>query len=114
MNFASNFVLSKNTTFVDLGLSPAHTSDKLNSAFAPSTRDGGLKDNYDWLAYRYGIAEVTEGRVSEVQTYSDYIKNSEFETMNIFERENNPDSQINYTIRINYPNSNKFSDSTNF
>ena len=35
---------------------------------------------------RHRIAEVTEGRVSELQAYSEYIKNSEFETRNIFER----------------------------
>ena len=61
-------------------------------------------------------------RVSEEKAYSDYIKNSEFETMKVFEFENNsgtrlnqmtlpdqdisrinPHSQINPESRINSP-----------
>ena len=44
------------------------------------------------------ISEVTEGRVSEVQAYSDDIKNYEFATRNVFEREDikitRPDQNI--------------------
>ena len=47
MNFASNSVLGKTPKFVDFGLSPAHTADKLNSIFAPAIRSGGLTDNSD-------------------------------------------------------------------
>ena len=82
MNFASNSVLRKTPKFVGLRLSPANTANKLNSVFAPATRAEGLMDSSKWLASRHGISEVAEGRVSEVQVYSDYIKNSEFETMN--------------------------------
>ena len=71
---------------MDLGLTPAHTSDKLKSIFAPATRAGGLMDNSDGLASRHHIAEVTVDRVSKAKAYSDYIKNSEFETRNCFER----------------------------
>ena len=39
--------------------------------------------------------------MSEVQAYIDYIKSSEFETMNVFERENNPGSRINPDSQIN-------------
>ena len=62
--------------FVDLGLSPTHTADKLNSIFAPATRAGGLADNSDWLASKHCLAEVIADRVSEAKAYSDYIKNS--------------------------------------
>ena len=88
MNFASNPVLGKTPKFVDLRLSTVHTADKLNSVFTPVTKTEGLMDNSDWLASRHRIDEVTEGRVSEVQAYSDYIKNPGFENRNIFEREN--------------------------
>ena len=60
MNFASNYVFSKTPKFVDLGLSPAHTADKLKSIFTPATRYGWLTDNYDGLTSRHRIAEFTE------------------------------------------------------
>ena len=41
---------------------------------------------------------VTLDRVSEAKSYSDYIKNSEFETMNVFERENNSGTRLNQNI----------------
>ena len=88
MNLASNSVLGKTPKFVDLVLSPAHTTDELKSVIGRTTRAEGLTDKSDWLASRHRIAEVTEGKVSEVQAYRDYIKNSEFETRNVFEREN--------------------------
>ena len=85
MNFTSYHVLGENPNFVDLRLLTVNTADKLNSVFAPVTRVEGLTDHSNWLASRHCIAEVTEGRVSEVQSYSNYIKNSEFEMINIFE-----------------------------
>ena len=88
MNFASNPVLGETPKFVDLRLSTVNTADKLNSVFAPVTRAEGFMNHSDWLAYRNCIAEVTEGKVSEVQAYINYIKNSEFETKNVFEWEN--------------------------
>ena len=84
VNFASNSVFGENPKFVDLGLSPAHTVDKLKSIFVPATRSGGLTDNSDGLTSSHGIAKVTADRVSEEKAYSDYIKNSEFENMNFF------------------------------
>ena len=86
-NFASNSVFGKTPKFVDLGISPAHTADKPNSIFAPAIRSGVLMDNYNCLAPRHGIVKVTAERVSKAKSYSDYIKNSELETMNFFERE---------------------------
>ena len=85
MNFASISVFRETPNFVDSGISPTHTADKLKSIFALATRAGGLTDNSDRLTSRHRIAEVTADRVSEAKAYSDYIKNSEFETMNVFE-----------------------------
>ena len=45
MNFTSNSVLGKTPKFVDLGLLPAHTTDKLKSVIKPATRAGGLTDH---------------------------------------------------------------------
>ena len=122
MNFANNPVFGKNPKFVDLGLSPAHTADKLKSVIGPATRVRRLTDNSDGLTSRHRIAKVTADRVSEAKAYSDYIKNSEFETMKVLEFENNsgtrlnrnisrinpesriiPDSQINLDSQINSP-----------
>ena len=88
MNFTSNTVLGETPKFVDLRLSTVNTADKLNSAFDHITRKEGLTDHSNWLASRHHIAEVTEGRVSEVQSYSDYNNNSEFETRKSFGRDN--------------------------
>ena len=78
-----------------------NAAEKLNSVFAPVTRTEGLTYKSDWIASRHRIAEVTEGRVSKVQAYSDYIKNSKFKTRNVFERENikmtRPDQNIKMT-----------------
>ena len=50
MNFASNSVLGETPKFVDLGLLPAHTTDKLKSVIGPTNRAGGFTDHSDWLA----------------------------------------------------------------
>ena len=73
MIFASNSVFGKTPKFVDLGLSPAHTADKLKSIFAPATRAGGLTHNSDGIASGYCIVEVIVDRVSKTKAYSDYI-----------------------------------------
>ena len=57
MNFASNSVLGETPKFVDLGLSPVHTTDKLKSVISPATRSGGLTDHSNWIASRHCIAE---------------------------------------------------------
>ena len=87
MNFASNAVFGKNPNFVDLGLSTSHTADKLKSVIGPATRTGGLTDNSDGLTSSHGISKVAADRVSEAKAYGDFIKNSEFETMKVFEFE---------------------------
>ena len=103
MNFASNSVFGNNPKFLNLGLSPAHTADKLKSIFPPATRSGGLTDNSNRLASRHRIVEVTADRASEPKAYSEYIKNSEFETMNVFERENNSGTRLNKNIQMTRP-----------
>ena len=50
----------------------------------------------------HGILKVTTNRASEAKAYSYYIKNSEFETMNVFDFENNSGTRLNQNIsRIN-------------
>ena len=88
MDFVSNYVINKSPNFMDLELSPAHTPDKLKSVIGCATIVEGLTDGSDWITSRHGIEEVTMGRVSETKAYSDYIKNSEFETTKVFEQEN--------------------------
>ena len=92
VNFASNSVFGETPKFMDLGLSPAHTPDKIKSIFVPANRVGVLADNSDGLTSSHGIAKVTADRVIEEKAYSDYNKNSEFETMNVFEREDNSET----------------------
>ena len=89
VNFARNAVFGKNPKFVDLGLSPAHTADKLKSVIDHATKIGGLTDNSNRLTSSHGIAKVTADKASEAKAYSDYIKNSEFETIKVFEFKNN-------------------------
>ena len=74
MNSTSNPVLGKTRKLVDLRLSTINIEDKLNSVFTPVTRAEGLTDHSNWLASMHRIMQATEGRVSEVQAYSDYIK----------------------------------------
>ena len=106
MNFASNSIFGKNPTFVDLRLSTAHTADKLKSILVPNTRAKGLVDKSDWPAPMHRIAEVTEDIVREAKAYSDYIKNSEFESMNVSEQENNSGTRLNENIQMTRPDQN--------
>ena len=76
VNFPSNAVFGENPKFVDLGLSTAHTANKLKSVIGPATRVRGLTDNTDGLTTSHGISKVAADRVSEAKAYSDYIKNS--------------------------------------
>ena len=88
MEFASIYVIGKIPNFMDLGLSPSHTKDKLKYVIGPTTIFEGLINGSDWLASRHGIEEVMVGKVNETKSYSDYIRNSEFETTKVFEVEN--------------------------
>ena len=88
MNFASNPAPGKTPKFVDLWISTINTAEKINSVFDPVTRAEGLTDHSDWILSRHRITEVTSDIVIEATSYSYFIKNSEFETRNVFEREN--------------------------
>ena len=68
-----------------MGISTAHTADNLKSVIGPATRAGGLTVNSNRLTSSHGISEVAADRVCEAKAYSDFIKNSEIETMKVFE-----------------------------
>ena len=87
MKSVGNPVLGKTPKFVDLRLSNINTADKLNSIFAPITRAEGLTYHSDWIASTHRIVEVSVDRVIKAKEYRNCIKYSEFETMNVFERE---------------------------
>ena len=53
MDFASNSVVVESPIFMDLGLSPANTTDKLKSVIGPTARVEGLADSSNWLASRH-------------------------------------------------------------
>ena len=99
VNFASNAVIGKNSKFVDMGLSPAHTVDKIKSVISPAIRAEGLMGNSDGLTSSHGISKVVADRVSEAKAYSDYTKNYEYETPNFFEIQNDSGTRINQMTR---------------
>ena len=84
---------------MDLGLSTAHTANKIKSGIGPATRVRGLTDNTDRLTSSRGISKVAADRVSEAKAYSDYIKNSEFETIKVFEIRNDSGTRLNEMTR---------------
>ena len=74
MDFMSHYVIVESPNFMNLGLSPNHTTDKLKSVIGPATSIEWLKNISNCLASRHGIKKVTVGRVSEAKSYSDYTK----------------------------------------
>ena len=74
--------------FVDLRLLTVNIADKINSLFVPVTIAKGLMDHSVWLASRHRIAGVIADRVGKAKAKRNYIKNSEFETRNVFELKN--------------------------
>ena len=58
-----------------------------------------MTDNTDGLKSSHGILKVVADRVSEAKAYSDYIKNSEFKTMKVFEIRNDSGTQLNQMTR---------------
>ena len=58
-----------------------------------------MTDKTDRLLSSHGFAKVTADRVSEAKAYSDFIKSSEFETMKVFEFENNYGTRLNQMTR---------------
>ena len=83
MDIASKSVVAKNPNFMDLGMSPANTTDKIKSVIGPTNRVEDMTDSSEWITCGHGCKEVTVGRVSETKAFSDYIKNNEFETMTV-------------------------------
>ena len=80
MNFGSDTVLSKNSNFMDFGLSPFNTTDKLGSIIAP-----------DWIQHGHDIEVAAADRVSKMKAKNHYNFKSDFETVReiqYFEREN--------------------------
>ena len=59
-----------------------------------------MTDNNDGLTSSHGISKVGADRVSETKAYSDYIKNSEFETMKVFEILNDSGTRLNQMTRL--------------
>ena len=49
MDLASNPVVAKSPNYMDLGMSPDNTMDKLKSVIIPTTRVGRPKKGSDWL-----------------------------------------------------------------
>ena len=91
MNFRSDTVLSENPNFMNLGLSPVNTTDKLESVPFPTTIFGRPKNGSNWLQPGHDIKESTAYRVIETRENNHYNFKSDFENMRdiqYFEREN--------------------------
>ena len=89
--------------FVDLRISTINTADRLNSAFPPLP-----ERKVGWITptgLRLGIVlrklQCTD-RARQKRTVT-ILKNSEFETMNVFERENNSGTRLNQNIQMTRP-----------
>ena len=84
-------------------------------AYFDSEEQVDSKSKLGELVYATSNSEEQIDAVSKEKSYRDYIFKNEFETMNVFKKENNPgsqintdsginhDSQINYDYRINSP-----------
>ena len=68
MNLTCDAVLTEIPNFVNLGLSSAHTSDKLGSVSIPTTRIGRPTDGSNWLPPGHIIGEVTADRVRRTRS----------------------------------------------
>ena len=73
MDFGSNSVVSESPNFMDFGLSPSNTPDKLKSVIVPTTRVGRLTNVSNWPRPRHDIKEDKAEKVSETKSYSKYI-----------------------------------------
>ena len=76
------------------------------SVIGPANKAEVWLDHSNLFASRHCIVELTADKVSEAKVYSDYIKNSEFETMNVFEQENNSGTRLNKNIQMTRPDQN--------
>ena len=66
-------VLSESPSFINFGLTPANTPDKLKSVIVPTTRVGRLTNGSNWLPPKHNIEEVTVEIVGKQKEYRDYI-----------------------------------------
>ena len=55
VDFGSDTVLSKNPNFINFGLSPVNTTDKLGSVIIPTTRVGKPVNGYNWVQHGHDI-----------------------------------------------------------
>ena len=73
MNFGSDTVLSKNPNFMNFGLSPVNTADKLGSVIIPKTRVGRPTNVSDWLHHGHDISGYTADGVNKMKAKSAII-----------------------------------------
>ena len=81
MNFGSDIVLSKNLNFMNFGLSPVNTTDKLGSVINPTTRFGMPTNGSDWLQPGHDIEESTADGLSKLKAKNHFNFKSDFETI---------------------------------
>ena len=81
MNFRSDTVLSENPNFMNFGLSPVNTTDKLGSVIAPTIRVGITTNFSDWLQPWHDIEETKADGVIETKSRNHYNFKSDYETM---------------------------------
>ena len=72
INFGSYTVLSKNPNFINFGLLPVNTTDKLRSVIFPTTIAGRPTNGSEWLQYGHDIEEATSDRVRETKEKNHY------------------------------------------
>ena len=91
MKFGSDTLFSKNPNFMNFGLSPVNTTNKLGSIIVPTTRVWRPTNGYWWIHPVHDIEEATSDRVIKMKADNHYNFKSDFETMReiqFFEREN--------------------------
>ena len=81
MDFGRNSDVIKSPNFMEFGLWPAKTPDKIESVIVPTTRVGRLANGPNRIRTRHDIEEVTADRVGGTKSHIDYILKSDFETM---------------------------------
>ena len=90
-NFGSDTVLSKNPNFMNFGLLPVNTTDKLRSIIVLTARVGGPRNGSNWLQSGHDIEEAKLDRVRKTKANNHYNFKSYFKTMReiqYFEQEN--------------------------
>ena len=78
MNFGSDTVLSQNLNFMNFGMLPVNTTDKLGFVIIHTNRDGSPMNGSNWLQYGRDIKETTADRVSKTKEKNHYNPKSGF------------------------------------